>query len=170
MLSSSASSSVTLRAVEEDDIEIFFEHQLDEEACESAGFMNPRPADASAYRLHWKNLLADPSVKTRTIVFHRPKGLTPGLVVGHIASFCFDGQREVSYWLGRDHWGHGIGTAAVGLALGQIQDRPLQARVLANNPASIRVLQKNGFQEVSRSKRFALNGVLQSEEIVFQFA
>ena len=58
---------------------------------------------------------------------------------------------SVGYWLGESHWGNGIATAVFGVFLGYIWDtfqvERLQAEVFAWNPASIRVLEKNGFQK-----------------------
>jgi RimJ/RimL family protein N-acetyltransferase len=51
----------------------------------------------------------------------------------------------VSYWLGKEYWGKGIATEALGLFLGIIEERPLYARAAKDNAASIRVLEKCGF-------------------------
>lgn len=54
------------------------------------------------------------------------------------------------YWLGADHWGRGIMTAAVRLtsayALARYGLARLESPVFAWNPASMRVLEKAGFQ------------------------
>ena len=55
----------------------------------------------------------------------------------------------VGYWVGEEHWGHGIATAALAQFLthvwGSFPVWRLEARVFAWNPASARVLEKNGF-------------------------
>jgi RimJ/RimL family protein N-acetyltransferase len=52
--------------------------------------------------------------------------------------------------LARCHWGRGIATGAVRLLLVQARSQPLLqvvcSSVLTSNPASRRVLEKNGFQ------------------------
>lgn len=58
---------------------------------------------------------------------------------------------EVGYWLGPEHWGRGIATAAVQAltdhAFGTHHElRRLYALPFASNPASARVLQKAGFR------------------------
>jgi RimJ/RimL family protein N-acetyltransferase len=62
-----------------------------------------------------------------------------------VLSFERDGRREVGYWLGRDHWGRGVATAALVAFLGQERTRPLYAGVLPANGGSLRVLEKCGF-------------------------
>lgn len=57
---------------------------------------------------------------------------------------------EVGYWLGRDYWGRGIVSAAVQIIVRHaFQDLGLIrifAGVYSNNPASRKVLEKNGFR------------------------
>ena len=57
---------------------------------------------------------------------------------------------QLGYWLGEPFWGRGIMTAAVAAAAGYALSRlgfvRLEARVYAWNPASMRVLEKCGFQ------------------------
>jgi [ribosomal protein S5]-alanine N-acetyltransferase len=57
---------------------------------------------------------------------------------------------EVGYWLGREYWGRGISSAALQIIVRHgFQDLGLLrifAGVYANNPASRRVLEKNGFE------------------------
>ena len=56
---------------------------------------------------------------------------------------------SVGYWLGERHWGQGIMTQAFCAFLGYVWEtfdvERLQAEVFAWNPASSRVLEKNGF-------------------------
>ena len=54
---------------------------------------------------------------------------------------------ELGYWLGEPHWGKGYASeAAIGLLDAAKAVAPVvSARVLAGNPASIRVLEKAGF-------------------------
>ena len=61
---------------------------------------------------------------------------------------------ELGYWLGRAHWGRGLMTRVVALylpwTLRALALHRVQAAVLAGNPASARVLLKNGFAEEGR--------------------
>ncbi|MDQ3549412.1 MAG: GNAT family N-acetyltransferase [Chloroflexota bacterium] len=140
---------VTLRDVVADDIPVFFEHQLDVEACEMAGF----PARSwDAFTSHWARILDDREIVARAVI-------ADGRVAGNVVSFVQDGEREVGYWLGRDDWGRGVATLALSMFLTDEQRRPLYAHVAVQNLASRRVLQKCGFvltAEDSDDLRFEL--------------
>lgn len=61
-----------------------------------------------------------------------------------------DEKLEIGYWVGRKFWGRGIAGKAVALILDIIRtERPSETKVIAQymteNPASGRVLEKNGF-------------------------
>ncbi|HEX5501755.1 MAG TPA: GNAT family N-acetyltransferase [Thermomicrobiales bacterium] len=124
-----------LRQVHPDDIEVFFHQQRDPEANEMAAF----PArDHAAHLAHWARILRDDGLVARTIV-------VGDRVVGNIGSFMGDGQRQIGYWIGREYWGRGYATAALGEFLVEVRDRPLFAHVAEHNHASLRVLEKCGF-------------------------
>ena len=129
---------IMLRAVEPDDLEVFYRQQADPVANAMAAF----PArDRTAHEAHWRKLLADDSLMVRTVV-------DGGEVVGHVGSWVGDGARQVSYWIGRGHWGRGLATRALAELVAEIDERPLHARVAEHNGASIRVLAKCGFSIV----------------------
>jgi RimJ/RimL family protein N-acetyltransferase len=72
--------------------------------------------------------------------------------VGLITIHYREDEGRISYWVGRDFWGRGMGTHAIGLLLRQLerQGKPVRliaTTVRANNP-SIRVLEKCNFQLV----------------------
>ena len=73
-----------------------------------------------------------------------------GAVAGNIVSWEHDGERDVGYWIGREHWGEGVATAALGAFLTSSRTRPLFAHVAAHNVGSIRVLEKCGFALVDQ--------------------
>ena len=129
---------VTLRPVEAADLPIFFEHQRDPAGIAMAGVGG---RDRAAFDEHWANILADDAGRIRTI-------LVGGEVAGNALSFVRDGRREVGYWIGRDHWGRGVATAALMAFLGEEESRPLYAGVLPANLGSLRVLEKCGFAVV----------------------
>jgi RimJ/RimL family protein N-acetyltransferase len=126
---------VTLREVTENDIDVFFEHQLDREATEMAAFPS---RDKEAHSAHWRKVLANDSNVTRAIV-------VDGQVAGNIGSWQQDGERLVGYWIGKSFWGRGIATSALRQFLDVIETRPLYAHVIRHNKGSIRVLEKGGF-------------------------
>jgi RimJ/RimL family protein N-acetyltransferase len=57
---------------------------------------------------------------------------------------------QFGYWLGESHWGQGIASAAARALAGRIGTERLFARLEAQvfqwNPASMRVLEKAGFE------------------------
>ncbi|HEX2427410.1 MAG TPA: GNAT family N-acetyltransferase, partial [Gaiellaceae bacterium] len=94
---------------------------------------------------------------------------TEGRVVGQIASFELDGQREVTYWIGRQDWGRGIATRALQEFLTTIElARPLYARAASDNAGSIRVLEKCGFRRVGGGRGFAHGRGEETEEVVLR--
>ncbi len=74
-------------------------------------------------------------------------------VVGGIGLTAHKGIKrytaEIGYWLGEAHWGRGIASQAVAAmsqyAFAELGFRRLQALVYAYNPASMRILEKNGY-------------------------
>ncbi|MGH3716804.1 MAG: GNAT family N-acetyltransferase [Micromonosporaceae bacterium] len=128
---------VTLRELDDADLDVLFANQRDPISNQMAGF----PArDRDAHRAHYAKIRADPANVLRTIV-------VDGAVVGDIGSWESEGVREVGYWIGRAHWGRGVATAALRAFVTQIPTRPLYAHVVAHNAGSLRVLAKCGFRE-----------------------
>jgi RimJ/RimL family protein N-acetyltransferase len=97
-------------------------------------------------------------------------------VNGRLAGVCgitlWDGvsryTASVGYWLGQRYWNQGIATQALARFLQYIWDtfdvERLQAEVFAWNPASARVLEKNGFiLEGTRRKAIFKDGELIDE-------
>lgn len=78
-----------------------------------------------------------------------------GRLVGSIASFVVDGDTEVTYWIDRSAWGHGIATRALVLLLDIVPDRPLYARAASDNTGPLKVLQRAGFTSVGTEISFA---------------
>ena len=127
---------VQLRDVRDDDLVTLFDHQTDPEANRMANF---EARDRDAFMAHWAKILHDDSVVVRTIEVE-------GHVAGKIVSWEHDGERDVGYWIGHDHWGRGVATAALTASLVELDTRPLHAHVAAHNTGSIRVLEKCGFE------------------------
>jgi RimJ/RimL family protein N-acetyltransferase len=134
---------VALRPVRDADLPVFFVHQADPDAATMAGFPS---RDAAAHLRHWRTILVTSSVFARTV-------LADGVVAGNVVSWVHDGEREIGYWLGREHWGKGLMTDALSLFLAELPDRPLIAHVAPANRASIRVLEKCGFVPSSEGRR-----------------
>jgi RimJ/RimL family protein N-acetyltransferase len=151
--------SVELREVTEDDLTIFFEQQLDPTANHMAAFTTSDPTNRDVFMTHWRRLLANDDIMTRTILFK-------GQVAGHIECFPQFGMPSVGYWIGPEYWGRGIATAALRQFLRLVDERPLYARAAADNTGSIRVLEKCGFSRHSRDKGFANARGEEIEEVI----
>jgi RimJ/RimL family protein N-acetyltransferase len=141
-------SEIQLREVIDDDLPIFFEQQLDPAANYMAAFTAKDPTDREAFMAHWARILGDEANINRTILYN-------GQVAGHVASFEQFGEREVTYWIGKAYWGRGIATDALAELLEEVKIRPVYARAVKDNIASLRVLEKCGFAIVGEDKGFA---------------
>ncbi|MEV0225500.1 GNAT family N-acetyltransferase [Streptomyces sp. NPDC050704] len=130
---------VCLRAVEEADLDVFFEQQHDAEALRRSRF-TPRPRDR--FMTHWVDkIFGDDTCLVRTVV-------VDGSPAGYIVAWWEQDRRFIGYWLGRAYWGRGIGTRALALFLREEKTRPLHADPFAENTASVRLLERHGFQPV----------------------
>lgn len=139
---------IVLRDVIDEDLPVFFAQQLDADANRMAAFTSKDPTDRSAFMAHWATIRGDHSNAIKTIV-------VDGQVAGHVLRFDEASHPEVSYWLGKRYWGQGIATGALTAFLGQVRERPLYARAVKDNSASLRALQKCGFTIVGEDKGFA---------------
>jgi len=150
-----------LREVIEEDLPIFFRHQLDPEANHLAAFTTKDPANRELFMAHWRMLLTRESVIVRTITVE-------GRVIGNIFSYESDGHLEVSSWLGREYWGSGYATRALSGFLARVcQHRPLYARSAKDNLRSVRVLEKCGFTIIGEGRGFGNGRGSEVEEYLF---
>jgi RimJ/RimL family protein N-acetyltransferase len=116
--------------------------------------------ERDAFDAHWRKLLADETLTKKTIVHE-------GQVAGNVVSWPQDGRQLVGYWVGREFWGQGLATAALAELTEELATRPLYAWVARSNPASIRVLEKCGFEPVdSRAEHDERLGVIVEEVLL----
>jgi RimJ/RimL family protein N-acetyltransferase len=148
-----------LRDVREDDLAVFFEHQRDPEANRMAAF----PArDWDAFTAHWAaKVLGDASVIKQTIVLE-------GRVAGNVVCFEQSGKALVGYWIGKEYWGRGVATKALSEFLDRVQARPLYAHVAKSNRASIRVLEKCGFEISDEDPGASATEDDEAEEVILE--
>jgi RimJ/RimL family protein N-acetyltransferase len=125
-----------LRPLEDADLDAIYEHQSDTDA---AALADVPSRDRPAFDEHWERIRANPDTFIRTID-------DDGQVAGYVFTFIHDDQRVVGYWVGREFWGRGLATRALGEFLPLVEERPLRATVAPANRASVRVLEKNGFR------------------------
>ena len=139
---------VSLRPLEDGDLDAIYEQGTDPESIRMAAFTPPNWTDRAAFLARMSRLRADPSVSNRVID-------VDGAIAGTIASFRIDDQLEVTYWVDRAQWGKGIATAALQLLLAETAERPVHARAASDNVGSLRVLEKAGFRRVGVDRGFA---------------
>jgi RimJ/RimL family protein N-acetyltransferase len=157
---SDAGASVRLRSIESRDLPTLFEFQLDPEANRLAA---THSRNSDEFDAHWWKVLNDPSVTVRAIV-------VGDALAGSISCFKSDGLDSIGYWIGTEFWGRGVATQALSLLLDQVLIRPLQARVAATNVASIRVLQKCGFEIVGYQHSPGDDRYQECEEAILELA
>ena len=125
-----------LREVREADLDALYAMQAETGWTDMAGI--PR-RDRDAYLAHRARTAARPEVVERVVE-------VDGELAGEVLSFVpDDGRRVIGYGILRRFWGRGLASAALGLLLDEIAERPLRATVLPGNAGSRRVLERNGF-------------------------
>jgi RimJ/RimL family protein N-acetyltransferase len=78
---------------------------------------------------------------------------------------------EIGYWIGEPYWGRGIATAALieasRRAFAEFPFQRLEAQVFAWNPASMRVLEKAGYQMEGRMHRSVLKDGQITDSVIY---
>jgi len=139
---------VVLRDVQDNDLPIFYNHQMEKAACQMAAFP---PRNREAFIEHWSTkILGEKTVIKKTILFN-------GVVAGHIVGWEKNGNRELGYWIGKEYWGNGVATMALSEFLSILNVRPLFAHVAKHNIGSLKVLEKCGFTINGKDKLFYNN-------------
>ena len=152
---------ITLAKTEKNDLNAFFQFQLDNESNYLAAFTSKDPNDKAAYLEKYTKHLADPDIHMRTIKVN-------GLIVGSIAKFIMDNEAGITYWIDRKFWGRGIATTALNEFLKIEQARPIYGRVAFDNYGSQKVLEKCGFVKVGQDKGYANARQAEIEEFIYK--
>lgn len=146
------------------DLETFFEYECDPKAIHMAAFTSEDPTNHDAFLAHWTAIMAAPGVTIRSIVRGEE-------VLGSVLSYEESEMREVTYWIGRQYWGQGVATEALAMFLQNVDtSRPMRARVAKDNVASVRVLEKCGFEVVNEVRGFANARGTEIDELELEFA
>ncbi|AGZ43716.1 GNAT family N-acetyltransferase [Actinoplanes friuliensis] len=152
---------IRLRPVRDEDLDTFYDQMRDPEAVQVAAFTAEDPDDRSEFDAHMARVLGRPDVTMRAIT-------VDGVLAGHIASFEVGGDTEITYWLGREWWGRGIATHALGLLLELVTVRPITARAAGDNAGSLAVLRKTGFRPIGTEIAYATGRGKEIEETVLR--
>lgn len=154
---------ITLTKTEKDDLNTFFQFQLDEEANHLAAFTSKDPTDKAAYLEKYTKHLLDPAINMRTIKVNN-------VIAGSLAKFVIEEDAEITYWIDRNFWGQGIATTALKAFLKIEQTRPIYARVAFDNYGSQKVLEKCGFIKIGKDKGFANARQAEIEEYIYKLS
>ncbi|GAA1677497.1 GNAT family N-acetyltransferase [Nonomuraea maheshkhaliensis] len=128
---------VRLRDVVEADLEVFLAQEHDPEAVRRSRFA---PREREAFLRHWRtSVLGDPDVHVQAITVDDE-------LAGNLVAWWEGDRRFIGYWMGRAFWGRGVGTRALGLFLQAERTRPLYADPFHGNTASVRLLERLGFE------------------------
>lgn len=152
--------SITLRETEVGDLDALFTFQSDEEAGYMAAFVNEKWQDKDAYIAKWKKLLADETIKIRTILLNNE-------VAGSVFIWQLMDEPQISYGLGKEFWNRGVVTNALQQFLKIFPARPLFGRVAFDNIASMKVLTKCGFKKIKEDRGYAYARQKEIDEMVF---
>ena len=152
---------VSLRPLEDRDLDTIYQLVTDPESVRMAAFTAEDQTDRRAFLNRMSRLRADTSVSYRVID-------VDGSIAGTIASFRIDNQPEVTYWVDRTQWGKGIASAALQILLAETAERPLDARAASDNVGSLRVLEKAGFRRVGVNRDFAPGRSEEIEETILR--
>lgn len=152
---------VSLRPLEDRDLDTIYQQVTDPESVRMAAFTAEDQTDRRAFLNRMSRLRADTSVSYRVID-------VDGAIAGTIASFRVDDQLEVTYWVDRTQWGKGIASAALQILLAETAERPLYARAASDNVGSLRVLEKAGFRRVGVNRDFAPGRGEEIEETILR--
>jgi RimJ/RimL family protein N-acetyltransferase len=152
---------VSLRPLEDADLDTIFQHVTDPESIRMAAFTAEDQTDRRAFLERIARVRANTSATNRVIE-------VDGAVAGTIASFRIDGELEVTYWVDRAHWGKGIASAALQLLLAETPERPVYGRAASDNAGSLRVLEKAGFRRVGVDRGFAAGRGEEIEETILR--
>lgn len=139
---------ITLSKTREEDLNLFFQFQLDKEAIYLAAFTPKDPTDKPAYIEKFTKHLADPTINNMTIK-------VDDVIVGSIAKFIMFGDTEITYWIDKKYWGKGIASSALKEFLKIEKTRPMYGRAAFDNFGSQKVLEKCGFKKIGEDKGFA---------------
>ena len=152
-----------LRDMCEEDLPVLYQYQLEPVAQHMAAFTPENFNDREAFDTKWRKILSDDAVTKKTIV-------VDGKMVGTVGCFERDGRREVTYWVGQDYWKRGYASSALAMLTKLIETRPLYAYVAKDNVASIRVLEKCGFEVISEGRSFANARNQEIEELLYMLS
>src|SRR5215475_14526969 len=116
---------VTLRPIEDHDLDLLFDQMRDAESVWMAAFTAKDPNDREAFDAHMSKVRSSPDVTMRAVTRN-------GRLVGSIASFVIEDETELTYWIDRSVRGKGVASQALALLLDVVTVRPMYARAASD--------------------------------------
>ncbi|MDQ2919563.1 MAG: GNAT family N-acetyltransferase [Verrucomicrobiota bacterium] len=114
----------------------------------------PHPYTLADTQAYLERVLADESAVVACI---EVKGKVGGSIGLHPGQDVYRRTAELGYWIAESYWGRGIATAAVcalvEYGFAKIPLDRIYASAYENNPASVRVLEKAGFEFEGRMRK-----------------
>jgi ribosomal-protein-alanine N-acetyltransferase len=99
------------------------------------------------------------------------EGELAGVIGLHPAHDVYEGTAELGYWIGEPYWGRGLASAAVKemiqIGFQELKLRRIFASVYDYNTASMRVLEKNGFENEGVAKAAVLKNGKVFDEVKY---
>ena len=89
-------SKITLTKTEKDDLNAFFQFQLDKEANYLAAFTAKDPNDKPAYIEKYTKFLTDPTINMQTIK-------ADDEIAGSVAKFIMHNEAGITYWIDKKY-------------------------------------------------------------------
>src|SRR5918992_5654906 len=117
---------ISLRPLEDRDLDPIFQQVTDPESIRMAAFTSEDQTDRRAFLDRMSRIRANTSASNRVIE-------VDGEIAGTISSFRIDDQLEVTYWVDRALWGKDVASTALQLLLAETAERPLYARAASDN-------------------------------------
>lgn len=140
-----------LRPFTRDDMDSYFDILRDEAVQQYLGSAVP-VFDREPHITNWLNNVNGRLLQRKLVFTWCVEEAATGSVVGRIdlGGFIKKTAAEISYHFARAYWGKGVATEVVSgitdFGLNQLNLRRIQALVIADHIASIRVLEKNGYR------------------------
>ena len=157
------SSKIQVRPSKKENLDFFFEFQLDADANQMTAFTSKDSTDKNAYMQKYPGLLSDASINMQTIICN-------GQIVGSISKYIMEGDAEITHWIDKKFWGQGIATEALTQMLRIAETRPLFGRAAFDNLGSQRVLLNCGFEKIGSEMTLANGRNAEIKEIVYKLS
>ena len=140
---------ITIRPIELGDAAAVQKYAADEKLARTCNVPHPYPENGGEWFV--KRRVEDRQKRKRFPFVVLADGEFVG-VIGLNAPDFKAGSIECDYWIGVPHWGKGIGSKAVGLAVAfafqELDMKTVFSGCWEGNPPSAQVLKKNGFNEI----------------------